>query len=78
MLKRIRDFLAYVAELAVIGGCYIWRWKRSFILMVLVVLVVLAMFCVFMIFRGLITPAPDTEWARILANTSHLMLMGVW
>lgn len=75
MLKRIRDFLAYVAELAVIGGCYIWRWKRSFILMVLVVL---AMFCAFMIFRGLITPAPDTEWARILANVSQLALVGVW
>lgn len=74
MLKRIRDFLAYVAELAVIGGCYIWRWKRSFIFMVLMVL---AMFCAFMIFRGLITPAPDTECARILANVSQLALMGV-
>lgn len=75
MLKRICDFLAYVAELAVIGGCYIWRWKRSFIL---IVLMVLAMFCAFMIFRGSITPAPDTEEARILANVSHLALVGVW
>ena len=75
MLKRIRDFLAYIVELAVIGGCYIWRWKSSFILMVLMVL---AMFCAFMIFSGLITPAPDTEGARILANVSQLALMGVW
>lgn len=73
MLKRICDFLAFAAELAVIGGCYIWRWKRSFILMVLMVLV---MFCAFMIVRYLMTPAPDTEGARILANVSQLALMG--
>lgn len=84
MLKRIWDFidnnshiiLAFVLEIVVIGGCYIWRWKGSFILIVL--LMVLAMFCAFMIFGGLTIPDPDSEGARILANVSQLALVGVW
>ncbi|HJK61487.1 MAG TPA: hypothetical protein O0Y13_05220 [Methanocorpusculum sp.] len=80
MLKRIWDFidnnshiiLAFVLEIVVIGGCYIWRWKAFFILVVLAIVDTI----LFLMVIG--SPEPDTEWARILANVSHLALMGVW
>lgn len=74
MLKRICDFLAFVAELAEIVAYYIWRKKAFFIFMVIAIFDTI----MFLILSSTIMRPPESanEWAQILANTFHLNLMG--
>lgn len=75
MLKRICDFLAFAAELAVIVGHYIWRKKAFFIFMVIAIFDTI----MFLILSSTAMRPPESanEWAHILANTFHLNLMGI-
>lgn len=74
MLKRICDFLAFVAELAEIVAYYIWRKKAFFIFMVIAIFDTI----MFLILSSTVMRPPESanEWAQILANTFHLNLMG--
>ena len=74
MLKRICDFLAFVAELAEIVAYYIWRKKEFFIFMVIAIFDTI----MFLILSSTAMRPPESanEWVQILANTSHLNLMG--
>lgn len=74
MLKRICDFLAFSAELAVIVYHYILRNKAFFIFMVIAIFDII----MFLILSSTAMRPSESanEWAQILANTSHLNLMG--